>query len=72
MRRSPCSIGPKGAKSFVTLLAEALKQKVEIRENGRVRKITVSEGIVKRIANQALKGDIKLELPNRSQKSHPV
>jgi hypothetical protein len=32
---------------------------VEIRENGRLRKITVAEGIVKRVVNNALKGDIK-------------
>jgi len=50
---------PIGAKNFATLWSEALNQKVEIRENGKLRKITVAEGIVKRVVNNALKGDIK-------------
>lgn len=50
---------PKGAKNFATLWSEGLNQKVRIRENGRVRKITRAEGIVTQVLNQALKGDIK-------------
>lgn len=50
---------PKGAKNLVTIFDEALSQKLEIQENGKVRKISAREGIVRRLVNQALKGDIK-------------
>jgi hypothetical protein len=50
---------PKGAKNLVTIFSEALSQKLEIQENGKVRKISAREGIVRRLVNQALKGDIK-------------
>lgn len=50
---------PKGAKNLTTIFSEALNQKFEIQENGRIRKISAREGIVRRVVNQALKGDIK-------------
>lgn len=50
---------PKGSKNLETIFNDALNQKFEIHENGRTRKITAREGIVLRVVNQALKGDIK-------------
>jgi hypothetical protein len=50
---------PKGIKNIDTIFNEALEQKVEIQEKGTVRQISVREGIVRRVVNQALKGDPK-------------
>jgi hypothetical protein len=50
---------PKGAKSFKTILQDALNQLLHIQEKGRTRKITAREAIVRRLVNQALKGDLK-------------
>jgi Family of unknown function (DUF5681) len=50
---------PKGAKNMATLLHEALSKKIEITENGKLRKVPAREGIVLRITSQALKGDSK-------------
>jgi hypothetical protein len=50
---------PRGAKNLVTLFHEALQQKLQIEEHGKSRTITAREGIVRRLVNLALKGDIK-------------
>lgn len=50
---------PKGTKNLLTIFHEALEQKLQIEEKGRTRTITAREGIVRRVVNQALKGDIK-------------
>jgi hypothetical protein len=51
---------PKGSKNESTILREILQHKIAIRgPNGRVRKISVMEGIHRTQADQALKGDIK-------------
>lgn len=50
---------PKGAKNMATLFHQALSKKIEITENGKLRKVPVREGIVLRITSQALKGDPK-------------
>ncbi len=50
---------PKGAKNMATLFHEALSKKIEITENGKLRKVPVREAIVLRITSQALKGDPK-------------
>ena len=50
---------PKGAKNLATIFAEALSQKFEIQEKGKTRMITAREGIVRRVINEALKGNIK-------------
>jgi Family of unknown function (DUF5681) len=50
---------PKGAKNLATIFHEALQQKFQIEERGKSRMITAREGIVIRLVNQALKGDIK-------------
>jgi len=50
---------PKGAKSAETILGELLQQKISLNERGRTRRITVLEGILRRIAEDCLKGNIK-------------
>jgi hypothetical protein len=50
---------PKGAKSETTILQGLLNRKIEIREAGRDRKITVLEAILLRFAEDALKGNTK-------------
>jgi hypothetical protein len=51
---------PKGSKNESTILREILQHKISIRgPNGRVRKISVMEGIHRKVADDALKGDIK-------------
>jgi hypothetical protein len=50
---------PKGAKSEATILKTLLYRKIEIREGGRVRKVTVYEAIYLRCVEDALKGNVK-------------
>ncbi|HLX14188.1 MAG TPA: DUF5681 domain-containing protein [Bradyrhizobium sp.] len=50
---------PRGAKSAETILVELLQQKITLTERGRTRRITVLEGILRRIAEDCLKGNIK-------------
>lgn len=50
---------PKGAKSEATMLEELLNRKIEIRQNGKVRKITILEGILHKLAEDSLKGNTK-------------
>jgi Family of unknown function (DUF5681) len=48
----------KGVKTMTTF-HEVLSQKIEISENGKSRKVSVREAIVRRIISLALKGDFK-------------
>ena len=50
---------PKGAKSEATILLELLNRKIEIRQNGKIRKITILEGIFHKLAEDSLKGNTK-------------
>jgi hypothetical protein len=50
---------PKGAKSTSTLLRETLDHKIAVRTGATVRKVSVREAILIRLAEAALKGDIK-------------
>ena len=51
--------GRKGAKNESTILRELLHRKINVREAGRNRKITVLEAIYVRFTESALKGDTK-------------
>lgn len=58
--QSGCPTGrPKGSKSVQTLFNEALREQLEIQERGILRKMTASEVIVKRLVNEAMKGNLK-------------
>ena len=69
---------PKGAQNLVTIFYEALKQRLEIQERGKIRQITALEAIVKKLINEALKGNIKAiefllaKEPEITRKAEPV
>ena len=48
---------PKGSKNFVTILTKELNQKVTVNENGRQKKISRMEAMVKRLVSEALQGE---------------
>jgi hypothetical protein len=50
---------PKGKKNEATMLDELLFQKIKVREGGRERRITLFEGMLRRFAEDSLKGNIK-------------
>jgi len=50
---------PKGTKNEASILRELLNRKIEVREAGRLRKITVFEAILLRFTEDALKGNTK-------------
>lgn len=50
---------PKGQKNTETLLRDILDRKIEVRNAGTTRKISVREAILTRFAESALKGDTK-------------
>ena len=50
---------PKGAKNEVTILRNILNRQIDSRQDGKVRKISVLEGILLRFTEDALKGNPK-------------
>jgi hypothetical protein len=50
---------PKGAKSEATILQDLLQHKIGLSEHGKTRRITLHEAILRRIAEDCLKGDTK-------------
>jgi len=48
---------PSGSKNLSTLLSEALNEPVIVTENGRRRKISKRQAIIKQLVNQSAKGD---------------
>jgi Family of unknown function (DUF5681) len=50
---------PKGSKNEATIINELLNRKIEIRQNGKARKISLLEGILLKFAEDALKGNSK-------------
>jgi hypothetical protein len=50
---------PRGAKNESTILREIFGRKIENRSAGRVRRITILEGILLRITDDSLKGNTK-------------
>lgn len=50
---------PKGSKNLYNILDKNLNEKFPIVENGKRKKITKMEAIVKQMVNQSVKGDYK-------------
>jgi Family of unknown function (DUF5681) len=50
---------PKGSKNAATISRETLDRKIAIREGGKTRMVSVREGILLKLAEDALKGNIK-------------
>ena len=48
---------PSGSKNLSTLLSEALNEPVIVTENGRRRKVSKREAIIKQLVNRSAKGD---------------
>ena len=48
---------PSGSKNLSTLLSEALNEPVTVTENGRRRKVSKREAIIKQLVNQSANGD---------------
>ncbi len=48
---------PRGSRSSATLLREILSERVEVRENGRIRTLTKKELILRYAVNKAATGD---------------
>jgi hypothetical protein len=70
---------PKGAKNFATVIDQELGAKIEVTENGRRRRISKREAIVKQTVNKAAGGDPKATVIvlnearlNESQNQSPV
>jgi hypothetical protein len=51
--------GRKKRKTVSVLIEEALARRISVDENGRPRKISVEEIIIRRVVNAAAKGDLK-------------
>ncbi|MBB4379876.1 DUF5681 domain-containing protein [Bradyrhizobium sp. SBR1B] len=65
---------PKGSKNEATIINEILNRKIDIRDKGRLRKISVLEGIFTKFADDALKGKDKAAalLLNRKQQVESI
>jgi Family of unknown function (DUF5681) len=50
---------PTGAKSEATILQDLLQHKIGLSEHGKTRRITLLEAMLRRIAEDCLKGNIK-------------
>jgi hypothetical protein len=50
---------PKGAKNEATILRDLMRRKIQMRQDGRTRTVTVLEAMLLRFAEDALKGDPK-------------
>jgi hypothetical protein len=50
---------PRGAKNLTTLLNDALNEPVKITENGRRRKITKREAVIKQLVNKSASSDAR-------------
>lgn len=50
---------PKGSKNFLILLDKELAQPIVVNENGKKKKLSRVQAIVKRMVNGALQGDQK-------------
>lgn len=50
---------PKGTKHFTTLIAEMLREKIQIKKDGQIIEMTVDKAMVEAMIRQVIKGDVK-------------
>ena len=50
---------PKGSKNLRTIVLEVLDQKLEVKIDGKTKKVTVREAVVQKIATDSLRGDAR-------------
>jgi hypothetical protein len=60
-------VRPPGAKNLTTLLNDALNEPVTITENGRRRKITTREAVIKQLVDKSAVGPADEEVPAPAQ-----
>jgi len=48
---------PKGARSVGAILQDVVRQKITVTEGGKTRRVPAIEGMLRRLANDALRGD---------------
>jgi len=53
---------PKGAKNFATVIEQELRTPIEVTENGKRKRISKRQAIVKQTVNKAVAGDPKATL----------
>ena len=51
---------PKGVKNMTTYFHEALSRKIDVKVGGKIRRMSVREGIAMNATNLALKGDVTI------------
>ena len=51
--------GPSGSKNLATVLSDALNELVIVAEDGRRRKITKRQAIIKQLVNRSAKADLR-------------
>jgi len=50
---------PRGRKNLTTIVRDVLDRKIKVQENGQTRSMPSREAIVKRLVQDALRGDLK-------------
>jgi len=50
---------PNRSKNLATLLSEALREPVIVTENGRRRKVSKRQAVIKQLVNRSARGDLK-------------
>ena len=65
----------KGSRSVSAVLDDVFRQKIEVTENGNTRRVTALEAMIRRLRNDALRGDAKaiklsIELMCRRSETH--
>jgi hypothetical protein len=50
---------PNRSKNLATLLSEALREPVIVTENGRRRKVSKRQAVIKQLVNRSAQGDLK-------------
>jgi len=50
---------PKGSKNLATLLTEALDEKVQVTEDGKRRRVTKRELVIKQLVNKSASADLR-------------
>jgi len=50
---------PKGSKNLATLVAEALDEKVQVTEDGKRRRVTKRELVIKQLVNKSASADLR-------------
>ena len=50
---------PKGSKNFATLLTQALDEKIYVTEEGRRRRVTKRELVIKQLVNKSASADLR-------------